>query len=216
MLGSLATKELVDALGMEIVKIALQDTSRSIFVKKKALLCLLRVFRKFKDKFQTDAWGYAVSSVLENRNLGLLSSACSLIIGVVTQSGNTGFEECPPRIIKVLQRLTLQKDCPPDYLYYGTPNPWLQVKCLKILQQFPPVENMISLLNEILAYVLKHTEVTKSVNKNNADHGILFEAVNVIIHYKNFVSNELRNQAITLLGIFISVKEPNIRYNNSI
>lgn len=29
--------------------------------------------------------------------------------------------------------------------------------------------------------IITHTEVTKSVNKNNADHSVLFEAVNLII-----------------------------------
>ena len=36
---------------------------------------------------------------------------------------------------------------------------------------------------EALKKIIKKTEVTKSVNKNNADHGILFEATNLIIHY---------------------------------
>eukprot|EP01017_Pseudomicrothorax_dubius_P025065 TRINITY_DN2672_c0_g2_i1.p1 TRINITY_DN2672_c0_g2~~TRINITY_DN2672_c0_g2_i1.p1 ORF type:complete len:717 (+),score=215.11 TRINITY_DN2672_c0_g2_i1:67-2217(+) len=98
--------------------------------------------------------------------------------------------------------------------YYGTPNPWLQVKCLRALQQFPPPEDRSAVgnLSEVLTYILKHTEVTKSVNKNNADHGILFEAVNVIIHYSTVLESDLRTQALTLLGVFISVKEPNIRY----
>jgi AP-2 complex subunit alpha len=50
------------------------------------------------------------------------------------------------------------------------------------------------------------------VNKNNSDHAILFEAINLIIHYKNAAYEVLRKDIVTLLGRFIEVKEPNIRY----
>lgn len=56
------------------------------------------------------------------------------------------------------------------------------------------------------------TEVTKNVNKNNSDHSILFEAFNLTIHYKQAAFETLRKDLATLLGKFISVKEPNIRY----
>lgn len=29
---------------------------------------------------------------------------------------------------------------PQDYTYYGLASPWLQVKCLRVLQYFPPPE----------------------------------------------------------------------------
>ncbi len=67
-------------------------------------------------------------------------------------------------------------------------------------------------LNECLNKIIKKTEVTKSVNKNNADHGILFEAANLVIAYGGAVGMELKGDIFKLLGIFISVKEPNLRY----
>lgn len=60
--------------------------------------------------------------------------------------------------------------------------------------------------------IINKTEVTKNVNKNNSDHSILFEAINLVIHYKNSAYDTLRKDIVTLLGKFISVKEPNIRY----
>lgn len=60
--------------------------------------------------------------------------------------------------------------------------------------------------------IVNKTEVTKNVNKNNSDHAILFEAINLIIHYKHDAYEVLRKDIVTLLGKFISVKEPNIRY----
>jgi len=71
---------------------------------------------------------------------------------------------------------------------------------------------MLSKINEILLKIVNNTEVTKNVNKNNSDHAILFEAINLIIHYKNAAYEVLRKDIVTLLGKFIEVKEPNIRY----
>ena len=77
----------------------------------------------------------------------------------------------------------------------------------------PPEESsVLSKINNILTEIVNKTEVTKNVNKNNSDHSILFEAINLVIHYKNSSSETLRKDIVTLLGKFISVKEPNIRY----
>jgi AP-2 complex subunit alpha len=54
--------------------------------------------------------------------------------------------------------------------------------------------------------------VTKNVNKNNADHSILFEAITLIIHYEDAAWEKLRKDIVAILGRFISVREPNIRY----
>lgn len=64
----------------------------------------------------------------------------------------------------------------------------------------------------MLLRILTRTEVTKSVNKNNSDHGILFEAINLVIHYKDNVDLELQNKTKEMLKRFISVREPNVRY----
>ena len=95
------------------------------------------------------------------------------------------------------------------------PSPWLQVKLLRLLTYFPPPQPNTEphkQLTECLNRIIKKTEVTKSVNKNNADHGILFEAANLVITYGGTIGGDLKNDILKLLGIFISVKEPNLRY----
>eukprot|EP01015_Nassula_variabilis_P030490 TRINITY_DN6709_c0_g1_i3.p2 TRINITY_DN6709_c0_g1~~TRINITY_DN6709_c0_g1_i3.p2 ORF type:complete len:180 (-),score=60.58 TRINITY_DN6709_c0_g1_i3:11-550(-) len=129
MIGSCANRDLCENLKPDLIRLALEDTQRSIFVKKKALLCLLRVYRKFKDFFEPQAWGVALSTIFEHRQLGLLLAATSLLQGVVSLGGSVGFEDLVPKMIKILERLVLQNDCPQEYLYYRTPNPWLQI-CL--------------------------------------------------------------------------------------
>ena len=69
-----------------------------------------------------------------------------------------------------------------------TPCPWLQVKILQIIQMFPPPPANSQLLNDInsqIKRIYKFVEVTKHVNKNNSDHSILFEAINLAIMYEH-------------------------------
>ena len=96
-----------------------------------------------------------------------------------------------------------------------TPCPWLQVKILQIIQLFPPPPVNSSLLNDInsqIKRIYKFVEVTKHVNKNNSDHSILFEAINLAIMYEHHVPRQIRVDTVKLLAKFIGVKEPNIRY----
>lgn len=86
---------------------------------------------------------------------------------------------------RLLHKLAINKECSTEYLYFTIPNPWLQMKLYKILQQWSPPEEkgILGLIEETLTKVLKRTDVSKSINKNNAEYGLLFEAINLIIHY---------------------------------
>ena len=54
-----------------------------------------------------------------------------------------------------------------------------QVKCLRVLQYFPPPEDpaVAKALNEVLARIITGSDAAKNVNKNNAQHAIVFEAI---------------------------------------
>lgn len=54
------------------------------------------------------------------------------------------------------------------------------------------------------------TEVAKNINKNNAQHAIVFEAVALALALE--ADAELLAASVALLGKFISVREPNIKY----
>lgn len=66
-----------------------------------------------------------------------------------------GYEACVPRIVRVLERCK-QRDVSQDYTYYGLASPWLQVKCLRVLQYFPPPEepSVRRMLAEIVKRIL--------------------------------------------------------------
>jgi AP-2 complex subunit alpha len=48
-----------------------------------------------------------------------------------------------------------------------------------VLQYFPPPEDpaLLRTLNEVLKRIITGSEVAKNINKNNAQHAIVFEAI---------------------------------------
>ena len=141
----------------------------------------------------------------------MLTSVASLVLGIL-QNGTEGWEAAAPKAARTLTRLVLNKDYSNDYLYYGIPTPWLQIKLLRMLQFFPPPEEhaLKMRVTEVLQRIVAGTDVTKNVNKNNSTHAVLFEAIQLVIHMGP--TSEQLPQACNLLGRFISIREANIRY----
>lgn len=52
----------------------------------------------------------------------------------------------------------------------------------------------------------------KNVNRSNAGHAVLFEAINLIMHLNLQGSHDLLGRVISLLGTFVSMNETNLRY----
>merc|ERR1719253_2316277 len=148
--------------------------------------------------------------LLDEKNIGVLTSVSSLVLGVLAIDP-TGWEGAAAKAARTLTRLVLNKDYSNDYLYYGIPTPWLQIKLLRMLQFFPPPEEhaLKMRVSEVLQRIVTGTDVTKNVNKNNVTHAVLFEAINLVIHLGG--TTELMPQACGLLGRFISIREANIR-----
>lgn len=206
-LGTMETRHHNVAISAE------EEVRNRSLVCKKAALCLLRLYRTNPDCLQPDEWLKRLARLLEDRDLGVVTSVMSLLLGLASANPSF-FEPLVPYVISILNRLVVTRSCSADYLYYRTPSPWLQVKCLRLLQYYrPPAERtQAELLNEVLGSILIKTEVSESQNKSNADHSILFEAVNLVILYGPEAAAYLKDQVCTLLGRFIAVKDPNIRY----
>jgi len=206
-------QEFAESLTTDVYQLLLASTSRS-FVKKKAALCMLRLIRKYPEVIPSEANTTAkVLGLLEDEDLGVVTSVMSLMLGLA--SANPGpWEDAPLSAIMLLTKLVFSKERKSVHRYYLTLNPWLQVKCLRLLQYFPPPadRNAMQRLQHVLNEILAKTAITKNVNKNNADHAVLFEAVGVIVHMALHGVSDLQSQAVTILGRFISIKEPNFRY----
>ena len=76
----------------------------------------------------------------------------------------------------------------------------VQIKIMRGLQYFPvPEDSKIrSNLMQVLQRILESTEVMKNVNRNNAMHAVLFEAVALVMHLDS--EQELVNQVRPGLG----------------
>lgn len=213
--GNLGGKFLAAELGRDVERLLSSD--HRIFsaeICKKAIGCLTRLFKEDSSIIDPSLWRSRIRTYLENHNIGMLLSSASLLQALITAFGNQHFEDCVPIIVHTLYRLVMGREVSQDYMYYGTPSPWLQVKLFRLLQMLPvPSDSQLVVdLRDVLDKILSRTEVTKSVNKNNADHGVLFEAIKVIIYYAEMVSSSLIGSCADLLGKFISVKEANVRY----
>lgn len=210
-ISNVGGEEFAESLAGDVQKLLLSRTSRN-FVRKKAALALLRLFRKYPDIISPESIAQPLATVFDDHNLGVVTSVASLIIALISRDPRP-FENLIPIALKHLKRL-VGKEVGKGYLYYQTACPWLQVKLLRMFTYFPPPsdKSQAIALGEVLASVLKETEVTKSVNKNNSDYSILFEAVEVIIHINMHGLELLFQQTLALLARFIAVKEPNIRY----
>ncbi len=102
-----------------------------------------------------------------------------------------------------------------DYTYYFVPAPWLCVKLLRLLQNYPPPDDpsVRSRLNECLDTILNKSQEplkSKKVQHSNARNAVLFEAINLIIHMD--CESSLLVRACNQLGQFLQNRETNLRY----
>lgn len=137
-----------------------------------------------------------------------------------------------PFVVQCLHQI-VQGECPDHYEYYHVPAPWLQTKLLRILQFFPNRiydQEMLAKVNAILHTILTRPAVQRAPpppgsnvkkrckadaerqNRSNAEHGILFESMNLMIHLEDRCDPETTRTASGLLGAFISSTDANIRY----
>ena len=211
-IGNIGGKEMAESVAPIVQKMLISKSTR-IPIKKKSALCLLRLSRKYPELMSPDVWCDRLNTLLDEPDLGLLTSLLSLLLGI-SVSFPKPYESLVKKVIGLLAKILINREYTKDYVYYNMANPWLQVKLLRFLSYYPPCEDKQSRskLNEILKKIINSAEVAKgqTVNHKNALNAVLFEAISLVIHLDD--DRELTRQAGTLLGRFISAKETNIRY----
>ncbi|KAK8795582.1 hypothetical protein WA158_000239 [Blastocystis sp. Blastoise] len=209
--ANLSGRDLAETVLDDVLNLVTKSTT-PLIVKKKSILTLLSLYRSCPDIVGTE-WVPRCLGLLEDNNFGIRVATSGLISAVVPYTSKC-HEDIRTICIKQLEKLVLNNDCPPNYIYYSVCCPWLTVNCLRILKHiaYPESKREISLLEDILRRILTKTEMTKNFNQNNVAHAILFEAVNLVISYGNDTDEELRASVVNSLGRYISVQEPNIRY----
>jgi len=121
-----------------------KSTSNS-FVKKKAALTLLRLYRKQPTVVQRK-WAERIISMMDDPNLGVALSVTSLVLALA-QDEQDFYKASYNKSASRLKHIMVDRNFPMDYMYYNVPCPWLQVKLLRILQSYPPSGNWTSPMN---------------------------------------------------------------------
>jgi AP-2 complex subunit alpha len=113
----------------------LSSTSKA-FVKKKAALTLLRLYRKYPGIVRNE-WAERIISIMDDPDMGVTLSVTSLVMALA-QDLPEEYKGCYVKAAQRLKRIVVDNDIAPDYLYYRVPCPWIQVKFLRLLQYYPP------------------------------------------------------------------------------
>ena len=121
---------------MERKEALMQISTSKSFVKKKAALTLLRLYRKYPGIVQQE-WTERIISLMDDPNMGVTLSVTSLVM-TLAQDNPEQYKGSYVKAAQRLKRIVVDNDVAPDYLYYKVPCPWIQVKFLRLLQYFPP------------------------------------------------------------------------------
>ncbi|KJH48908.1 adaptin region [Dictyocaulus viviparus] len=185
------------------------------FVKQSAALCLLKLFRTAPDVIQPGEYASRIVHLLNDSHMGVVTSAASLIESL-SKKWPEEYKGCVPLAISRLSRIvTATYTDLQDYTYYFVPAPWLCVKLLRLLQNYPPPEdpsNKARLLECLEGVLNKAQDAPKSkkVQHSNAKNAVLFEAIALIIHMDSEANLLVR--ACNQLGTFLAHRETNLRY----
>ncbi|KAK0198313.1 adaptin N terminal region-domain-containing protein [Armillaria mellea] len=210
-IANVGGSEMAEALSVDVHRLLISPTSQS-FVKKKAALTLLRLYRKHPDVIPAAEWALRIISIMDDEDLGVVICVTSLVMAMA-QDHLDPFAVCYTKAVDRLQRLVIEHEYSATYAYYKVPSPWLQVKLLRLLQYYPPSEDpaIRSVLHQVLQTIMNNSaEPSRNVQHNNAQHAVLFEAIGLAIHLDT--NSPLVGTAAVLLARFISSKETNVRY----
>ncbi|OON14119.1 adaptin region [Opisthorchis viverrini] len=213
-IANIGSREMAENFAQEIPKLLVSgDTIDSI--KQNAALCMLRLIRIAPELITYDDWTVRTIHLLNDQHLGVVTSAVSLIDALVKRSPEE-HKGCVPLAVSRLSRLiTSSYTDLQDYTYYFVTAPWLSVKLLRLLQNYPPPEDtsVRARLTECLETILRKVQEppkSKKVQHPNAKNAVLFEAINLIIHMD--CDSKLLVRACNQLGQFLQHKETNLRY----
>ncbi|KAK0055131.1 AP-2 complex subunit alpha-2 [Biomphalaria pfeifferi] len=213
-MANIGSREMADAVGSDIPKLLVSgDTIDS--VKQSAGLTLLRLLRASPDMIPIGEWTSRIIHLLNDQHMGVVTSATSLIEALVRKNPEE-YKGCVSLAVSRLSRIVTSSYTDlQDYTYYFVPAPWLSVKLLRLLQNYPPPEDpsVRTRLTECLETILNKAQEppkSKKVQHSNAKNAVLFEAINLIIHMDS--DPNLLVRACNQLGQFLQHKETNLRY----
>ncbi|KAF9652014.1 Adaptor protein complex AP-2 alpha subunit [Thelephora ganbajun] len=210
-IANVGSNEMAEALAEDVHRLLISPTSQN-FVRKKAALTLLRMYRKHPDVIPAAEWALRIVAIMDDPDLGVVVSVTSLIMALA-QDHPEAYAVCYQKAVDRLHRLVVDHEYSAQYAYYRVPTPWLQVKLFRLLQYYPPTEDptLRSVICNVIQTVMNNSaETSRNVQHNNAQNAVLFEAIALAIHLDT--NSNLVTNATVLLARFISSKETNVRY----
>ncbi|KAJ1480865.1 armadillo-type protein [Baffinella frigidus] len=188
-------------------------TNTNAYIRKKAVLALLRILRKCPD--MVEHYLEKITSLLSDRNHGVLVGTLAMLIEVCETQPEVvpSFRACAPQLLKMLKNLVLSGYAP-EHDVSGITDPFemlrldscFQVKILRALRILAAGNKGTSeAIADLLAQVATNTESAK-----NAGNAILYECVLTIVGIE--ADSGLRVLAVNILGRFLLNRDNNIRY----
>jgi AP-2 complex subunit alpha len=205
-------RTMAEALVPSVEKHLISQASEAM-VRKKAAMCLVRLFTRYPDLFQAEIWRDRAKEMFQEENPGVLTAYVSFF----TYAANTApavFKTLYRHMLRLLARAVSGTKTPESYLYYRVPTPWLSVKILRWLQIYdlPESTEESSYLIELLGKLLNGTDLVsdKVGSARNAFHMVLIEGINLVIHLQQ--TPELLEASSRILSLFLQEKSSNLRY----
>jgi AP-1 complex subunit gamma-1 len=205
-LGNIGNQEMCLALSREVQN---QLVSDNPLIRKKAALCAMRIIKKVDDI--EDKFNNRLTALLEDKNHGVILSACSLLIHLLETNPKEylkEFKHCPQLLIKTLRSILMSGYAnASEYDFSGIVDPFIQVRILKLIRLFAADSSILSSdeLNDILAQIATNTDSSK-----NSGNAVLYECVQTIMSIN--AEPGLRVLGINILGKFLTNKDANIKY----
>ncbi|KAI8914415.1 adaptin N terminal region-domain-containing protein [Gorgonomyces haynaldii] len=208
---NICSREICEMMALDIYKI-FTSTSRSSLIRKKAGLCLLRIYRKFPELVSGEDWAPSILKALEDKNLAISHAAICLVTALAQEYEET-YSAAVSIIVNRLHQIVVKEELSENNQYYHVTSPWLQIKFLRFLQYYPaPVEpSIVTMLDKVVLKIIsKANETHKKQQQTNATNAVLFEAINLVIHMD--ATAVVIHQITEILGSFLASKETNQRY----
>lgn len=110
MIGTLAPETLVSHVSDTIADIVLTGKF-GMAVRKKAVLCLLRIMRKYPQKYDVKKWAGPVCEMFETKYnlLSFMSAAASLLQGIFAVANPEIYKDALPKVVRILHKLIISK-----------------------------------------------------------------------------------------------------------
>lgn len=210
-------REMAETFAPEIPRLLVSGDTIDV-VKQSAALCLLRLFRAMPEMTLSSEWTSRIIHLLNDQHMGVVTAAVSLINSLVHKNPDE-YKGCVSLAVSRLSRIVTASSYTDfqDYSYYFIPAPWLSVKLLRLLQNYPPPEDagVQGRLMECLETILNKAQEPPKLRKvqhSNAKNAVLFEAISLIIHMDSQQTQQILVRACNQLGQFLNHRETNLRY----